>query len=341
MKAISVKEPFRIELIDLEKPIPQKGEALLEVLYVGICGSDMSLYKGKMSGYASYPRIPGHELAARIVEIDEDNEYGLKKGMTVTVNPYYNCGKCYSCRRGFVNCCVDNQTMGLAREGVCAEYITMPLERIYDGKELDPLELALIEPFCISYHGVKRAEIQPGENVLIVGSGTIGLFAMVAAKLKGASVIMCDVAEEKLKTAVEVFGADGYILNDNNDTFVEKVLKATQGNKFDVAIEAVGFPSTLQNCLDAVASVGRVVEIGIGTQSMDFAYSMIQKKEITLVGSRNAMREDFEELIDLANEKKVDLKKFISEVADFRDAAGIFEKIAKDPGKNIKTVLKF
>lgn len=341
MKAISVKEPFQIELIDLEKPIPKKGEALLEVLYVGICGSDMSLYKGKMSGYASYPRIPGHELAARIVEIDENNEYGLKKGMTVTVNPYYNCGKCYSCRRGFVNCCVDNQTMGLAREGVCAQYITMPLERIYNGKELDPLELALIEPFCISYHGVKRAEIQPGENVLVVGSGTIGLFAMVAAKLKGASVIMCDVAEEKLKMAVNVFDADGYILNDNNDTFVEKVLKTTQGNKFDVAIEAVGFPSTLQNCLDAVASVGRVVEIGIGTQSMDFAYSMIQKKEIMLIGSRNAMREDFEELIDLANEKKVDLKKFISEVADFRDAAEIFEKIAKDPGKNIKTVLKF
>ena len=116
MKAISVKEPFQIELIDLEKPIPKKGEALLEVLYVGICGSDMSLYKGKMNGYASYPRIPGHELAARIVEIDENNEYGLKKGMTVTVNPYYNCGKCYSCQRGYVNCCVDNQTMGLARD---------------------------------------------------------------------------------------------------------------------------------------------------------------------------------------------------------------------------------
>lgn len=341
MKAISVKEPFRVELIDLEKPVPQKGEALLEVLYVGICGSDMSLYKGKMSGYASYPRIPGHELAARIVEIEEHNEYGLKKDMIVTVNPYYNCGECYSCRRGYVNCCVDNKTMGLAREGVCAQYITMPLDRIYDGKGLSALELALIEPFCISYHGVKKANIKPGERVLVVGSGTIGLFAMVAAQLQGAVVTMCDVAEEKLKSAVTKFGADSYILNDNNDTFLDKVLKETNGDKFDVAIEAVGFPSTLQNCLDAVASVGRVVEIGIGTQKMDFEYSMIQKKEITLMGSRNALRKDFEELIDLANEKKVNLKNFISEIVDFENASEIFEKIAKDPGQNIKTVLKF
>lgn len=341
MKAISVKEPYKVEIIEMEKPVPQKGEALLEVLFVGICGSDMSLYKGKMSGYASYPRIPGHELAARIVEIDENNEYGLKKNMLVTVNPYYNCGECYSCSRGYVNCCVDNKTMGLARDGVCAQYITMPLERIYDGKGLNALELSLIEPFCISYHGVKKADIKAGENVLVVGSGTIGLFAMVAAKLKGANVVMCDVAEEKLKLAVTKFGADDYILNDNNDTFLDKVLQKTNGNKFDVAIEAVGFPSTLQNCLDAVASVGRVVEIGIGTQTLDFEYSMIQKKEITLMGSRNALKEDFEELIDLANNKKVDLKNFISEVVDFRNASEVFEKIAKDPSKNIKTVLMF
>ena len=267
MKAIVVKQPGEAVVTEIAAPCRKEGEALLEVLYGGICGSDMGLYKGKMEGYATYPRIPGHELSARIVEIDEENPYGLKEGMIVTVNPYFNCGECYSCRRGYVNCCVDNKTMGLAREGVFTEYITMPLERIYDGKGLDPVSLTLIEPFCISYHAVKRAAVKPGEKVLVVGSGPIGLFAVMAAKLRGAVVTACDVTESK-KEMAESCGAETFLLNDDNSRFREKVMEITDGDGFDVAIEAVGLPSTLLNCIEAVASEGRIVEVGIGNQKL-------------------------------------------------------------------------
>lgn len=340
MKAIVVSEPRRAEIVEMEMPEPRSGEALLEVLYAGICGSDMGLYNGGMKGYATYPRIPGHELAARIVKVAEENEYGLKNGMVVTVNPYFNCGHCYSCERGFINCCVENRTMGLAREGVFAQYITMPLERIYDGGGLDPLSLALIEPFCISYHAVKRSGAGEGDNVLVVGAGTIGLFAMTAAKLKGARVTVCDVVRHKLDAALR-FGADAVLLNDDNDKFSERIAALTKGRGFDVAIEAVGLPSTLMNCIDAAAFAGSVVEVGIGNRTLEFEYSIIQKKELNLLGSRNALKEDFKELIAMANEGRFDLKSMVTAVVDFHRAPETFEALAKNAEQNIKTVVNF
>ena len=187
MKAMYIKEPGQVEFIDVEKPVRKKGEVLLKLLYGGICGSDLGSYKGTFA-YFDYPRIPGHEFSAEIIEADENNEQGLRPGMIVTCNPYFNCGHCYSCKNGIVNACMDNQTMGCQRDGAFQEYITMPAERVYDGKGIDPMLLAVIEPFCISYHGVSRAEVGTGEKVLVIGAGTIGVLAAVAAKAKGALV---------------------------------------------------------------------------------------------------------------------------------------------------------
>ena len=158
MKVITILEPGKVEITEKEMPEVKEGEALLKILYGGICGSDLGTYRGTFA-YASYPRIPGHEFSAQIVEIGE-NDRGLKPGMIVTCNPYFNCQKCYSCERGLVNCCETNETMGAQRDGAFSEYITMPVERIYDGMGLNPRQLALIEPFCISYHGVSRADIK-------------------------------------------------------------------------------------------------------------------------------------------------------------------------------------
>ena len=158
MKAVYINAPGEVEIRQVEMPVRKPGEALLKVLYGGICGSDLGSYRGTFA-YFSYPRIPGHEFSAEIVEIEE-NEYGLENGMIVTCNPYFNCGSCYSCQRGVVNACMDNQTMGCQRDGAFCEYITMPIERIYDGKGLSAKVLAAIEPFCISYHGVQRAGVK-------------------------------------------------------------------------------------------------------------------------------------------------------------------------------------
>lgn len=339
MKAMYINAPGEVEIKDIDPPVRQKGEALLKILYGGICGSDLGSYRGTFA-YFDYPRIPGHEFSAEVIDVDEDNAYGIKKGMIVTCNPYFNCGRCYSCRRGIVNACMDNQTLGCQRDGAFREYFTIPVERCYDGKGLNPKTLAAIEPFCISYHGVKRASVKEGDKVLVVGAGTIGVLAAVAAKAKGATVYISDVAQGKLDMAKD-FGVDGILLNDSPENFTKRVNEITDGNGFDVTIEAVGLPSTFQNCIDACCFGGRMVLIGVGKKNLDFNFTLIQKKELHVYGSRNAMKNDFLELIDLVNAGKAPLEKIITNTYAFDDAAQAFYDFAHNPGNMLKVVIDF
>lgn len=339
MKAMYIVEPGRVEFRETEMPVRKPGEVLLKLLYGGICGSDLGSYRGTFA-YFDYPRIPGHEFSAEVIEADMDNEYGIKPGMIVTCNPYFNCGCCYSCRHGLVNACMDNQTMGCQRDGAFREYITMPVERVYDGKGLSPRLLAAIEPFCISYHGISRAQIRRGDKVLVVGAGTIGVLAAAAAKAKGAVVYIADVQEGKLEMSRR-FGVDGVILNASPERFAEETARITGGNGFDVTVEAVGLPSTFQNCIDAACFGGKIVVIGVGKKNLDFNFTAIQKKELNVFGSRNALKKDFLELIDLAAEGRLPLEGLITNEYAFEDGARAFADFAGHPGDMLKVLLRF
>lgn len=339
MKTIIINNPGEVDIIEQAMPVRKQGEALLKILYGGICGSDLGTYRGTFA-YASYPRIPGHEFSAEIIEIG-DNDRNLKPGMIVTCNPYFNCGHCYSCQRGLVNCCTSNETMGAQRDGAFSEYITMPIERIYDGKGLSAKTLALIEPFCISYHGISRANIQPNDKVLVIGAGTIGVLAAVAAKAKGAKVYISDVAENKMNYAIETFGLDGGILNDSPENFIKRVEEITNGNYFDVTIEAVGLPSIFQACIDAAAFGARMVQIGVGKRTHEFDFTLLQKKELNVYGSRNALKKDFLELIDLVKSGKVDLEKIVTNTYNLDEADKAFQDFSKNAASMLKVVIKF
>lgn len=339
MKTIIINNPGEVDIIEQAMPVRKQGEALLKILYGGICGSDLGTYRGTFA-YASYPRIPGHEFSAEIIEIG-DNDRNLKPGMIVTCNPYFNCGHCYSCQRGLVNCCTSNETMGAQRDGAFSEYITMPIERIYDGKGLSAKTLALIEPFCISYHGISRANIQPNDKVLVIGAGTIGVLAAVAAKAKGAKVYISDVAENKMNYAIETFGLDGGILNDSPENFIKRVEEITNGNYFDVTIEAVSLPSTFQACIDAAAFGARMVQIGVGKRTHEFDFTLLQKKELNVYGSRNALKKDFLELIDLVKSGKVDLEKIVTNTYNLDEADKAFQDFSKNAASMLKVVIKF
>lgn len=339
MKSILINNPGEVEIREVEMPVVKEGEVLLKLIYGGICGSDLGTYRGTFA-YASYPRIPGHEFSAEIVEIGENNR-GLRKGMIVTCNPYFNCSTCYSCKKGLVNCCTTNETMGCQRDGAFSEYITMPIERVYDGKGLSAKTLALIEPFCISYHGVSRANVKEGDTVLVMGAGTIGVLAAVAAKALGAKVYISDVAAQKLEYAYKEFKLDGMVLNENSESFEKQINEITNGNGFDVTIEAVGLPSTFQNCIDAASFGGRVVLIGVGKQNLDFNFTLIQKKELNVFGSRNALKKDFLELIDIVKEGKVDLEKVVTNTYKFEEAGKAFEDFNNNGSSMLKVLIEF
>ena len=338
MKAITIVKPGQVEIREIEKPAIGKDEALLRPLYGGICGSDLNSYRGT-NAYMAYPRIPGHEFAAESVEIGE-NDRGFKVGDIVTANPYFNCGKCYSCQRGLVNACMDNQTMGVQREGGFSEYMAMPISRLISGKGLDAKTLALIEPFCIGYHGIQRAGVKAGDKVLVVGAGTIGVLAAIAAKSRGAQVWICDVAPKKLEYALR-FGLDGTILNDGPESFEKAWKGLTDGNGFDVTVECVGLPSTLQNCLDAACFGGRVSVVGVGKHNIDLDFTIIQKKELNIFGSRNALTRDFEELIDTVKNQGLKLDDVVTNVYPFAQAEQAFVDFDKNAGSMLKVMIEF
>lgn len=336
MKAVFIKEPGKIEIIEQEKPVPQKGEALLKIKYCGICGSDIATYTGNQP-FATYPRIPGHEFSAEIVEI-EKNELGLKPGMIVTANPYFNCGQCYSCQRGLVNCCEKNETMGVQRDGAFAEYITMPVERIYDGKGLPADTLALIEPFSIGYHAVNRGNIQPRDNVLIIGSGAIGLFSMLSAKLKGAKVYVADLNEGRLNYSKKL-GVNG-VINSRNHNLKEEVMKITNNHGMDVCIEAVGISDTFLDCIENVAFGGKIILVGNGKTESTFNHSILVKKELNIFGSRNSLK-DFVTLIDIVSITRVNINCLVSNVFELKDVAEAFESLKNMNESKMKVLVKF
>ncbi len=337
MKAITITSPGHIQIIEKDIPTPGDGEALLKVRYCGICGADVASYTGNQP-FTTYPRIPGHEFSAQIVSIPA-NDRGLKAGDTITCNPYFNCGSCYACRRGIINACHDNQTMGVQRDGSFAEYITMPVSRIIDGKGLSATELALIEPFAISCHALSRAEVAKGSRVLIIGAGPIGIFALLRAKSLGAKVMISDMLESRLGIAEE-YGADA-VVNVKHEDLHEKAVAFTEGGGFDVCVEACGAPETFLGCINEAAHGANIILIGNGKRETTFVHSVILKKELNIFGSRNALTKDFEELIELVSSGKVDVMKLVSGVYAATDAGVAFEALKNNDGTIAKLLLEF
>lgn len=336
MKVVHIEKPGQIAIVEKDIPVPKPGEALLKIKYCGICGSDLATYTGNQP-FATYPRILGHEFSAEIVDV-EDNASGLQKGMLVTANPYFNCGTCYACQRGKVNCCEQNQTMGVQRDGAFAEYITMPIERIYDGRNLSAQTLALIEPFSISYHASKRGKIQEGDNVLVIGAGPIGMFAMIAAKMRGAKVYIADVLEKRLSLANEL-GAEG-IINSKAENLSKRVQEITSGHGMDVCIEAAGRPQTFLACIENVCFSGQIILIGNGKKETTFNHSILLKKELDVFGSRNSLF-DFLPLIDLISQGKVTIDPIITHVFPLEHVAEAFDQLLHNDGSLAKVLIKF
>lgn len=336
MKTVLIKTPFEIGVTETEKPVPGEGEALLKVLYCGICGADVASFTGNQP-FTTYPRIPGHEFSAQIVSIPE-NDRGLKPGDIVTANPYFNCGTCYSCRRGFVNCCTDNQTMGVQRDGSFREYIVMPVERIYDGRGLSAEQLALVEPFTIGYHALHRAKVKQGDRVLVIGAGPIGLFALIAAKAQGAEVTVADVLDGRLEKAKH-FGA-AHVINSKASDIREEALRITEGDGFDVCVEACGQDVTFLNCIDCAAFAANIILIGNGKKETTFLHSILLKKELNVFGSRNSYPSDFADVIDLIASGKVDVNDMVSAVYPVDRVAEAFDALVHNDGSLSKVLIR-
>jgi 2-desacetyl-2-hydroxyethyl bacteriochlorophyllide A dehydrogenase len=338
MKAVVIKTPGKLIVKDLNTPVPGPGEVLLQMQYVGLCGSDLSTYLGK-NPMVSYPRIPGHEISGVITELGEDIPDGYKVGDAVTVVPYTNCGNCPSCRRGRAHACRDNQTLGVQREGAMQEYITVPWQKILPAPGLNELELAMVEPLTVGFHAIMRGRVEESDLVMVLGCGMIGAGAIASAVLAGAIVIAVDIDEHKLELA-RVLGAQ-HTINSLTSNLHSELESITGGDGPDVVVEAAGNPLTYRAAVDEVAFTGRVICIGYAGSEVSFATKLFVQKEIDIMGSRNATPEDFKAVISYLEQHTFPLDLMITQKVKPEDAARALKRWADDPGKVMKILVDF
>ena len=329
MKAIQIQSPGNVAVVDVEKPAVKPGEVLLKLGYVGFCGSDLNTYRGGNT-MVTFPRIPGHEIGATVVEIGSDVPSGLTVGQTVTVNPYTNCGHCASCRRGRVNACENNETLGVQRNGAMQEFISLPWQKIIPCGSVSVRDAALIEPMSVGFHADDRGRVTDTDTVMVIGCGMVGLGAVVRAVMRGATVIAADLDDEKIAIARQLGATYTY------NTATEWNLPTP-----DVVIEAVGAAPTYQLAVNRVAFTGRIVCIGYAKADIPLTTSLFVKKELDIMGSRNANPSDFEAVIKYLTNSGAPVEKFISRIIEPQQSAEALKTWAEAPGKVFRILVKW
>lgn len=339
MKAIEISHSQELNIIDVEKPQALgPEEVLLRLAYVGFCGSDLNTFMGR-NGMALNPVIPGHEVGAVIEAVGANVPEGLRPGMTVTCNPYTNCGKCASCRNGRVNACQHNETLGVQRHGAMKEYIVLPWEKVIPAGLLTPKTCALVEPMSVGFHAVSRAQVTDIDVVLVIGCGMVGMGAVVRSAMRGATVVAADLDDSKLELAREM-GAS-YTINTKTEDVHQRLLDITGGFGPDVVIEAVGSTPTYQMAVDEVAFTGRVVCIGYAKAEVSFETKYFVQKELDIRGSRNAMPQDFRAVIHYLERGTCPIDKLITRVIQPEEALDTMRWWSQNPGKVFRILVAF
>ncbi len=329
MKAFAIIKERIVRAIEIDEPVPDSDEILLEVHYIGLCGSDLNAYRGLMP-LVTLPRIPGHEISGIIIDKGNLVPSSFKKGDKATVSPYTNCGVCPACRTGRVNTCEFNQTLGVQRDGALTLKIRVPYSKVFTSGILSLEELALVEPMSVGYHSANRGEVKETDTVLIIGCGVIGIGALCACVRKGATVIAVDIDDKKLETANH-FGA-AHIINSKSENALLRIKELTCNEGVNVAIEAVGNPATFVLALEAVSFAGRVITIGYSKEEVHFNSQLIVRKELNLYGSRNALRV-FPSVIQMFESKEKPFSDLITKIFSFDQAPEAFKFWDENPGK--------
>lgn len=313
MNTLVCTTPGSFEYKFANKPALEKNTAILKIKRIGICGTDLHAYKGTQP-FFSYPRILGHELAGELVEFD--NEPGFSVGEAVTFIPYFNCGTCIACRSGKPNCCGSIKVCGVHIDGGMVEYLRVPSYSLVHGEGLSYDELALIEPLAIGAHGIRRADVQAGEFVVVIGAGPIGLGAIEFARIAGGRVIVIDVSDGRLQFCKDNLNIE-FTINPAKEDAVERVKEITGGDMASVVVDATGNLNAINGGINYLAHGGRYVLIGLQKEAFSFNHPEFHKRESTLMSSRNATRADFEYVIDCMKKGMVSAKNYITHETSF------------------------
>ncbi len=334
MKALVIRKPGEAAIENVAEPTSSGEQLLLRVGMVGLCGSDLNSFRGK-NPLVTFPRIPGHEIAATIVE-GSALESTLRPGMNVTLSPYTSCGNCASCRRNRPNACQFNHTLGVQRDGAMTEFIAMPAEKLYPAN-LSMKELCLVEPLTVGFHAVTRGRATSDDTVAVLGCGGVGLGAISAAHFCGARTIAVDVDDTRLALAQKAGAA--HVINTTRDSMHDELAALTGGLGPDVVIEAVGSPNTFRAAVEEVAFAGRVIYIGYAKEPVPYETRLFVQKELDILGSRNALPEDFRRVIAMLEAHRFPVDDAVTSIVPLEAAPQLLREWSEQPSRFTKIMV--
>jgi len=308
MKALICREPHNLELIDMARPgDPPAGWVRLAVGFVGICGTDYHIFEGKHP-FLQYPRIMGHEVSGTVVEVGTGVDLAI--GTNVIVNPYLSCGTCIACRKNKPNCCTSIQVLGVHTDGAMCEEILVPAKNLYSAGDLSLEAAATVEFLAIGAHAVRRANMPAGSRALVIGAGPIGLGTALFARIAGHDVTIMDTSRERLTMAQDRFSFESTLLA--NERSEANVKTLTSGDGFDLVFDATGYGPSMEAAFAYVAHGGTLVFVSVVKDTISFADPEFHKREMMLIGSRNATREDFDHVAESIRHGLVPVEKLIT-----------------------------
>lgn len=337
MNVLVCQEPKVMIWEKREIPKPGDDEALIKLKTVGICGTDIHAWGGNQP-FFSYPRVLGHEICGEIVGLGENINH-LHNGQQVVVIPYVSCRKCPACRSGRTNCCENISVIGVHQDGGFSEFLSVPANSLLVTDGIDPHAAALIEPYAISAHAVRRAAILPGEQVLVVGAGPIGLGAAAIAKADGAQVVVADTSAARRAHVDTFLGLT--TLDPSAADFDASLRAAFGGSLAQKVIDATGNPQAMNNTVNLIRHGGSITFVGLFKGNLQFSDPEFHKKETTMMGSRNATEEDFAKVGRLMAEGKITAQMMLTHRYEFHALAEIYEQQVINNRELIKGVIHF
>ncbi|WP_058911313.1 zinc-binding alcohol dehydrogenase family protein [Entomohabitans teleogrylli] len=335
MKALAIEPGSHARFIDIAPPQCGDGDVLIRVERVGLCGSDLNTWRG-LNPLVKYPCIPGHEIGGTVLKVGSQVT-SARPGDRVVVLPCTECGVCSACLSGRPNACKNNQTLGVQRQGGMAEQLVMPAHKVLVCNSLTNDALALVEPLAVGLHAARRAAPEPGEWIMVIGCGVIGLGAISAAAAMGARVVAVDIDDRKAAVA-QACGAQTFI-NGQRDDIAAAAAQLNAGRGPSVVIEAVGNQKTIEQAVDLVAFAGRVVYVGYAKQPVSYQSAHFLMKELDIRGSRNATAADFRAVLALMEQQRYPTSAIVSAHYPLDQADKAFRDWAADPGAFTKILI--
>ena len=334
IEALVCVEPGKLIIEQRPAPAPDPSYALVRPRRVGICGTDYHIYEGKHP-FLQYPRVMGHELAVEVVHAPAGS--GLEPGQRYAVNPYLSCGRCIACRRGKPNCCVRVSVLGVHQDGGMAGLLAVPPANLIpiDGLSLD--QAATVEFLAIGAHAVRRSAVTAQDRVLVVGAGPIGLGVALFAHLSGGAVALMDREADRVRTVAAVLGVTEVVADADMTHALDQF---TTGEGFDVVFDATGSPGAMEKGFDYAAHGGRYVLVSVVKEQIRFMDPDFHRRELTLLGSRNATAEDFERVVAAMREGSVPVDRLITHRTDLRGAVDDIPRWTESKAGLIKALIE-